>query len=159
MQAHQLFGGHMSIEVPIRTILRHKRGELFWLPPDSSVYEAIDLMAQKSVGALLVMREGKLEGIISERDYARKVILKGKSSRETRVSEIMSSPVITVGPEATVAECMRVMTDGRIRHLPVVERDAVVGMLSIGDAIKAIISVQQERIHQLENYISGSYPA
>ncbi len=149
----------MSIAVPLRTILRLKGDELYWLPPEASVYEAIDLMAKKSVGALLVMHEGRLEGIISERDYARKVILKGKSSRETKVREVMSSPVITIDPEHTVAECMRMMTDGRIRHLPVVERGAVIGVVSIGDVIKAIISVQQETINQLENYITGSYPA
>lgn len=142
----------------IRSILRMKRPELYWLSPDATVYDAIELMAQKSAGALPVLSNGQLVGIISERDYARKVILLGKSSRETRISEIMTAPVITVGPDETVDECMRIMTSNRIRHLPVTDDGKVVGIVSIGDLVKWIVTAQEETIQHLESFIASTYP-
>jgi CBS domain-containing protein len=143
---------------PIRSILRTKSQNLYWLPPEATVYQAIELMSEKSAGALPVMNEGRLTGIVSERDYARKVILKGKSSKETLVSEIMSTPAITVSPDETVDECMRIMTGHRIRHLPVVEDGKVVGIVSIGDLVKWIVTAQQETIQHLHSFIQGAYP-
>jgi CBS domain-containing protein len=143
----------------IRNLLRSKGSEVWWLPPDATVYEAIALMAEKRIGAVLICEEGRPVGIVSERDYARKVILMGRSSKETRVREIMSSPLITVTPDHTVDECMRIMTERRVRHLPVLEGDRLVGIVSIGDLVKAIISAQAQTIRQLSDYISGKYPA
>ena len=143
----------------IRNLLRSKGSEVWWLPPDATVYEAIALMAEKRIGAVLICEEGRPVGIVSERDYARKVILMGRSSKETRVREIMSSPLITVTPDHTVDECMRIMTERRVRHLPVMEGDRVVGMISIGDLVKATISAQAQTIQHLSDYISGKYPA
>jgi CBS domain-containing protein len=143
----------------VRNLLKMKGSEVWWLPPEATVYEAIALMAEKRIGAVLICEEGRPVGIVSERDYARKVILMGRSSRETRVREIMSSPLITVSPDQTVDECMRIMTERRVRHLPVVEGERVVGMISIGDLVKAIISAQAQTIRHLSDYISGKYPA
>jgi CBS domain-containing protein len=140
-------------------MLRHKGSDVFWLSPEATVYEAVAMMADKSVGALLVVSGGKLSGIVSERDYARKVILKGKHSHEMQVKEIMTSPVFTITPEHSVEDCMRVITAHRIRHLPVVEGDALVGMISIGDVVRSIISAQAHTIDQLSSYIEGRYPA
>jgi CBS domain-containing protein len=143
----------------IRSVLKYKSTTLYSLPPEASVYEAIELMSQKSIGAILVMTDGRLVGFISERDYARKVILKGKSSRDTQIREIMSVPVITVSPSDTVDECMRIMTGNRIRHLPVTDDGGkVIGIVSIGDLVKWIISAQEEMINHLHSYISGGYP-
>lgn len=143
----------------VRGILKGKGSEVWSLDAEATVYQAIALMAEKGIGALLVLSEGKLAGILSERDYARKVILKGKSSKATPVREIMSSPVITVTPEHTVAECMKIITTHRIRHLPVLEGEQLVGVVSIGDLVNSIISTQAATIHQLSSYISGKYPA
>ncbi|MEP6535530.1 MAG: CBS domain-containing protein [Bryobacteraceae bacterium] len=142
----------------IRFILENKGCAVWSLPPEASVYEAIKMMSEKQVGALLVMKNNRLVGFISERDYARKVILQGRSSRDTAVSEIMSAPVTTVSPAHTIDECMRLMTSSRIRHLPVVEHGQVSGIVSIGDLVRWTISSQEETIHQLHSYIAGAYP-
>jgi CBS domain-containing protein len=139
----------------VRQLLEGK-GEEYWsIDPDASVYDAIVLMAERQIGALLVMRGESLDGIVSERDYARKVILKGRSSRDTAVREIMTSDVVRVSPDDTVQHCMSLMTDGRLRHLPVVENGKVIGVVSIGDLVKSIIAEQQFTIEQLSSYISG----
>jgi CBS domain-containing protein len=143
----------------VGSMLRHKGSEIFWLSPEATVYEAVAMMADKSVGALLVLSGGKLAGIVSERDYARKVILKGKHSHEIQVKEIMTSPVYTVSPEHSVEDCMRTITAHHIRHLPVMEGDALLGVISIGDVVRTIISSQAHAIDQLSGYIEGRYPA
>ena len=139
--------------VTVRQLLERKGRELFSIGPEAPVLEAVRLMAERHVGALLVLRGSELAGIVSERDYARKVVLLGRSSSATPVWEIMSSPVITVTPESSVEECMRLMTARRIRHLPVLDAGGVAGIVSIGDLVKAVIDEQQHTIEQLENYI------
>jgi CBS domain-containing protein len=143
---------------PVRSLL-DKKGRAVWsISPQETVYRAVQLMSERQVGALVVLSGGQLAGIVSERDYARKVILKGRNSQFTSVSEIMTTPVLFVTPEQTVEECMRLMTSRRIRHLPVVERNTVVGVLSIGDVVDWIVTSQQQTITHLRNYIAGSYP-
>ena len=139
--------------ITVRHLLDGKGRALFSIEPEDPVLEAIRMMADRHVGALLVMRGSELAGILSERDYARKVVLLGRSSAETPVWQIMTSPVITVSPDNSVQDCMRLMTERRIRHLPVVDGGRVVGMISIGDLVKAVIEEQQQTIAQLETYI------
>jgi CBS domain-containing protein len=138
-----------------RHLLERKGSEVHSVGPEDAVLDAIKLMAERHVGALLVMRGAELVGIVSERDYARKVILLGRSSGDTRVRQIMSSPVTTVTPGHTVSECMKIVTEQRVRHLPVVEQGRVVGVVSIGDLVKAVIEDQQQQIEQLERYITS----
>ena len=140
----------------VSAVLQQKPGDILSISPDASVYDAIAVMAQKSVGALLVMERGELLGIVSERDYARKVILQGRQSKETPVSEIMSSPVVSVTRQNTVAECLRIITDRHFRHLAVVEHGKVVGVVSIGDLVNCIMTEQEQTIRQLHAYISGA---
>ncbi len=137
----------------VRQLLQGKSRALCTIGPEARVFEALSLMAEQDVGALLVIEDGKLAGILSERDYARKVILQGKSSQDTPVKEIMTERVICVQPKNTIEECMALMTDKRIRHLPVIEHDKIIGVLSIGDLVKETISEQQFMIKQLESYI------
>ena len=139
----------------VKHILDSKGHDVLSIAPTASVYEAIELMGEKGIGALIVLDGDALAGIVTERDYARKVILKGRGSQETPVKDIMTTGVFTTSPDQTVDSCMNLMTDKRIRHLPVVEGDTVTGMVSIGDLVKAIIADQKEEIEQLEHYISG----
>lgn len=148
----------MNLIDTIRLILKQKGQNVWQVSPDACVYEAIEIMADKHAGALMVVSEGKLIGVVSERDYARKVILQGKSSKQTLVREIMTSPAIFATPYQTVEESMRIMTDNHIRHLPVVEDGVLIGVVSIGDLVKWIISAQQHTISQLNSYIAGAYP-
>lgn len=139
----------------VKHLLDTKGREVFTIDEDASVVDAIRMMAERSVGSLLVMQGQELRGIVTERDYARKVILKGRESETTRVGDIMSTELATATPDQTVKHCMELMTERRLRHLPVIVDGAVVGLISIGDLVQAIISDQQEEIEQLEQYISG----
>ncbi len=149
----------MKFADTVNAILRSKGNQVWSVSPEASVYDALAVMAEHEIGALLVISDNQPVGIFSERDYARKVILQGKSSRFLQVREIMTSPVISVAPQHTVDHCMSLMTASRIRHLPVVDKDRLAGVVSIGDLVKWIITAQDETIHQLENYIAGKYPA
>lgn len=142
----------------IGDILRHKGHQVWTIEPDATVFEAIQRLADKNVGALLVMDGDRLVGIFSERDYTRKVALRGRSSKETRVREILSDRVICVSPQHSVEDGLRLMTEHRIRHLPVLENQKVVGIVSIGDLVNWVINQQSETIRQLETYIAGGYP-
>lgn len=139
----------------VREILETKGKDIWSISPSATVFEALKLMAEKNVGALVVRDKEKVAGIISERDYARKIILHGKSSKEALVQDIMSSTVVFVRPEQSVEECMVLMSDKRIRHLPVLENERLIGVISIGDVVKAIIAQHKYHIEQLENYIKG----
>jgi CBS domain-containing protein len=143
----------------VRQVLAAKSlQQVVTIDPLATVYDALCLMAEHNVGALVVVDFAGVQGIISERDYARKVILVGKTSRETAVEEIMATPAVTVGPDTTVAECMALMTGKFLRHLPVIEGGALIGLVSIGDVVKTIIAEQSERIGKFEEYITGAYP-
>ena len=141
--------------INVRQLLRGKGSDVWHIAPDATMYDALRLMADKGVGALPVLKDESLVGIISERDYARKVILKENTSLDTPIQEIMTERVITVNPEHNIRECMTLMTDKRVRHLPVIEDDRLTGIISIGDVVKAIISQQEFMIEQLEKYIGG----
>jgi CBS domain-containing protein len=146
----------MELTGKIGALLEKKGGQVWSLAPTATIYDALTMMAEKGVGALPIVEEGKLLGILSERDYARKVLLQGRSSRDTAVTEIMSSPVVSVSPSQTVEECMHIVTDKRIRHLPVMEGGRIVGIVSIGDLVNWVITAQRETIHHLEAYIAGN---
>lgn len=148
----------MQVTDPIRSVLDYKGHDVFSVDTHTSVYEAIEIMSSREIGALLVLSAGELVGLMSERDYARKIILKGRVSRNTRVEEIMSSPVVCAGPQDTVDDCMRIMTSKRIRHLPVADGGRILGVVSIGDLVNWIITAQAETIGHLHSYIAGSYP-
>jgi CBS domain-containing protein len=139
----------------VKDILQEKGTQVYAVSPDANVYEALQLMADKNVGALMVMEGDRVVGLISERDYARKIVLKGKFSKDVPVHEIMTADIVRIGPDRDVENCMELMTDKRIRHLPVFENDRLIGIISIGDIVKAIIEHKEEIIAQLEGYIKG----
>jgi CBS domain-containing protein len=147
----------MDVSGNIGAILGQKSGDIFSVAPDTTVHDAVAMMDEKNVGALLVMQGDKLVGMLSERDYTRKVMLRGKKSADTKVSEIMSSKLSVTHPNEGVEECLRLMTDNRIRHLPVLDGEKVIGVISIGDLVKHVISCQSATIAHLENYIAGGY--
>ena len=148
----------MEIPDSIASVLNHKGSDVWSISPDATVFDAIRLMSEKNVGALPVMNDDKLAGIISERDYTRKVILKGKSSKETTVDQIMTTELVTISEHDSVVKSMQLMAEKRVRHLPVLEGDTIAGIVTIGDLVKWIISAQGAMIDQLEGYIRGSYP-
>ena len=140
----------------VSQLLAGKGHDVWSVAPDTTVFDALQLMADRKVGALLVLEEGSLVGVFSERDYARKVILKGKSSKDTPVRDIMSLRIVSVRPDQSIEECMSLMTEKRVRHLPVMDSEKLIGIISIGDAVKAVIAEQEEVIEQLEQYIAGT---
>jgi CBS domain-containing protein len=146
----------MNTTIMVSQVLKKKGQGFHGIGPEATAYDALEVMAEKNVGALLVVEEGRLAGIFSERDYARKVILQGKSSKNTTVRELMSSPPISVVPETSLQECMVLMTKERIRHLPVMTNGMLTGVVSIGDVVNAIISEQETTIEELEEYIAGT---
>ncbi|HSP41369.1 MAG TPA: CBS domain-containing protein [Luteolibacter sp.] len=148
----------MEIQGTVRDILQCKGGVVWTTSPQSTVYEAIGLMGEKNIGALIVVENGAVEGVITERDYSRKVVLQGRTSRDTFVDEILSRPAIVVGPEESIESCMKIMTSRRIRHLPVVNHGILAGIVSMGDLVNWVIQTQRHTILQLQGYISGEYP-
>jgi CBS domain-containing protein len=149
----------MKTLIPVSSLLHHKGSVVWHISPETLVFDAIKLMAEKNIGALPVLSHDMLVGIFTERDYTRKIALMGKSSKETRVAEVLSGKVICVSPNDSVEECMRLMTAHRIRHLPVVEAEKVLGIISIGDLVNWIISAQNSAIEQMEQYIAGGVSA
>ncbi len=149
----------MKSSVPISALLHHKGAALWSIAPELTVFEAIKLMAEKNIGALLVLSGGKLVGVFTERDYTRKIALQGKKSKETQVREVLSSKIVSVTPQHTVEECMKLMTENRVRHLPVLENEKVTGIVSIGDLVNWTISAQDAAIAQMEQYIAGGVTA
>jgi len=145
----------MTHTIPISEILTNKGGQVWSVTPETTVLDAIRMMADKNVGALLVTKDGRLTGVISERDYTRNVVLKGRSSKDTTVREIISGRIVSASPDHTVEACMRMMTEHRIRHLPVLQGNKILGVISIGDLVNTIISSQNSAIQQLETYITG----
>jgi len=145
----------MKTSVPISTLLHHKGATVWQISPEATVFDAIKIMADKNIGALPVVSQGRLSGIFTERDYTRKIALAGKTSKQTLVKEIVSSDMVTVDPQESVEECMRLMTEHRIRHLPVLQNDEMVGIVSIGDLVNWTISAQDAMIAQMESYIAG----
>ena len=149
----------MQTSYPISSILFHKTTALWSIAPEATVFDAIKLMAEKNIGALLVLSGGRLAGLFTERDYARKIVLHGKNSKQTQIFEILPKETLTVTPDDSVEDCMKLMTENRVRHLPVLEGETVVGMVSIGDVVNWIIRSQEQTISHLQNYITGAYPA
>ena len=149
----------MEITTPVSSLLSQKPGQIWSIGPSSTVFEAISLMAEKNIGALPVIEDGRLQGIITERDYTRKVILHGRISRETRVGDIMVADPVTVSPTDSVQKCMRLMSDHHVRHLPVMDGARIVGLLSIGDVVNWTIATQKNAIEDLTNFVTGAYPA
>ena len=149
----------MKTSVPISSLLHHKGSTVWSISPETTVFDAIKLMAEKNIGALVVISHGILAGVFTERDYTRKIALQGKTSKQTRVKEILSPKVVTVLPSESIEDCMRLMTENRVRHLPVVQREEVIGIISIGDLVNWIISAQDATIAQMEQYIAGGVAA
>lgn len=148
----------MDFTTSVSSILNQKSRDLWFVAPDSTVFDAISLMAEKNIGALPVLKDGKLLGMLSERDYTRKIILQGRSSRETPVTDIMSCDLLTVKPADSVEGCLQIMTASRVRHLPIMDGEKMVGIVSIGDLVNWIIGVQSNAIDDLERLVTGSYP-
>ncbi len=146
----------MNSTITIEQVLQIKGGDFFAISPRATAYEALEFMAEKNIGALLVVQDGRLVGVFSERDYARKVILKGKSSKTTTVGDLMSCPPICAGPALTIRDCMALMTNNHIRHLPIMEQGVIIGLVSLGDVVKMVVSEQDSAIQTLENYVTGN---
>ncbi len=148
----------MEIQGAVRDILKSKGGEVWSTSPKDTVYEAIGLMGEKNIGALVAVEDGAVIGVLSERDYSRKVVLQGRTSRDTLVGEILSRPAVTVSSKDSIERCMQLMTEHRIRHLPVVDDDRLIGLISMGDLVRWVMESQKHTILQLQGYISGDYP-